>query len=237
LKIFFKEIFYSIQKRIITMQISRIIFISLLFCAALFCAGCTQSSPSDTVSPDTVSAPVADPAQMGLTLSDLPPGFALAESRTKNTSEMGRLALDLGWQSGYLVRYISPVQNGNAGTEIIHSIAIYPEQTIPDVIEYSAQQAKSDSGFTYTNLTVHALYEHAQAFSGKAGAQIPTTSTGYNLLSAKTDAQVEQTELKNDFSEIFFSKGNTFEVIKISGPSPDTAFLLNLSEKAYAKIP
>ena len=219
------------------MQISRIIFLSLLFCVALFCAGCTQSTPSDTTSQATISAPVTDPAQMGLTLSDLPSGFALAESRTKNSSEMGRLALDLGWQRGYVVRYISPVQEGNAGTEIVQSIAIYPEHTIPDVIGYSSQQARSDTDYTYTDLPVPALYEHALAFSGKAGIQIPTKSTGYNPLLDKTDTTNGQAGMKTDFSEIFFSKGNTFEVIKISGPSPDTAFLLNVSEKAYAKIP
>ncbi len=219
------------------MQISRIFFISLLFCVALFCAGCTQSAPSDTGNQVTGPATVTDPAQMGLTLSDLPPGFALAESRTKNSSEMGRLALDLGWQRGYVVRYIRPVQEGNAGAEIVQSIAIYPEHTIPDVIGYSAQQARSDTDYTYTDLPVLAPYVHAQAFSGKAGIQIPTKSTGYNPLLDKTDTTNDQAGMKTDFSEIFFSKGNTFEVIKISGSSPDTAFLLNVSEKAYAKIP
>jgi hypothetical protein len=211
--------------------------LSLLFCAALFCAGCTQSAPSDTVSQNTDPAPFKDPELMGLMLSDMPPGFALAESRMKNSSEMGRLALDLGWQSGYVVRYINPVQGTTSVTEIIHSIAIYPEHTMPDVIEYSAQQARSGSDFTYTDLLVPAPFEHARAFSGKAGAQIPPASTGFSLLSDKTGTTDEQAGIKNDFSAIFFSKGNTFEVIKISGPSPDAAFLFNLSKKAYAKIP
>jgi hypothetical protein len=219
------------------MQISRIFFISLVLCSAVLCAGCTQPASLVTVAPVTGSAAVIDPAPLGLTLSDLPGGFTLAESRTKNASEMIRLALDMGWQGGYVARYITPAHDGTAGSEIIHSIAIYPEHTLPDVLEYTAQQTRSDSDFVYTEVPVQGLGGHARMFSAKAGTQIPVKSASNNPLLATMDTQEAPAILKKDFSVMIFSKGTIFEVIKISGPLPDPALLVNLSEKAYAKIP
>ncbi len=219
------------------MQISRIIFILLLTGTFFFCAGCIQdfSSPG-TVSPDYGSAVIIDPARLVLTPSDVPQGFTLAESRTKNPSDMSRLALDLGWQGGHVVRYIRPAQVGTGAFEIIHTIAIYPVQTMPDVIEYSVQQSRLDSDFSYSDIAVQGLGENARAFSGKAGTQMAVKSTGNNPLNNGLENPAAGTGVKTDFSIVIFSKGNSFEVVKIMGTAPDSGLLLNLSKTAYAKI-
>lgn len=219
------------------MQISHTIFVSLLICAVIACSGCTQPALPGTVATTSGSGGVTEPAQLVLTQSDLPTGFALAESRTKNPSDMNRLALDLGWQGGHVVRYILPARDGNGVYEITHTIAIYPSRAIPDVIAYSYQQAQTDSNFMYSDYTVSGLGEYARGFLGKAGTQIPINTANDNPLMVNPDNPDAKAEFKTDFSEVIFSKGDTFEVIKITGSSPDTALMLNLSKKAYAKIP
>ncbi|PKL70816.1 MAG: hypothetical protein CVV30_05590 [Methanomicrobiales archaeon HGW-Methanomicrobiales-1] len=193
--------------------------------------------------PGNGTAPVIDPAPLGLTQSDLPQGFTLVESRTKTPSEMPRLALDLGWQGGYMAQYTGPVPEGTGTYDIMHSIAIYPSGKIPDVIDYSVQQGQSDSDFAYSVIPVPGPGAQSRAFSGRIREQIPgnagmTGNTG-NTGSLVTSMENPdgRTSLKTNFSMIIFSRGNTFEVIKLSGTDPDTDFLVNLSQKAYAKIP
>lgn len=219
------------------MQISRNLFVLLILCALLFCAGCTQPASQVTVEPGTGSSAVIDPAPLGLAPSDLPQGFTLAESRTKKPSEMSQLALDLGWQGGYVARYTSPPQNGAGGYEIIHSIALYPAQKMPDVIAYSEQQGQSDTGFAYTRIAVPGLGAQARGFSGMTGTLNAGGNRESNPMTADLDTPIAPATVKMNFSEIIFSRGNAFEVVKLSGPSPDTALLLRLGEKAYAKIP
>lgn len=218
------------------MQISRTMVISLLICAALFCAGCTRPvSPEHVVS--GTGSPVADPAQITLTLSDMPQGFTQAESRTKNPSDMSRLALDLGWQGGHVVRFTSPAQDGNGSYEITQSIATYPERTIPEVIAFSEQQIRSDPNGGYTDFAVQGLGDHARAFYGKTAVQVSQKPAADNSLIVSIDDQQSASAEKTGLAAIIFSKGTTFEVITITGPSPDTAVLLKLGQTAYAKIP
>ena len=218
------------------MQRSPAIFVLFILCAALLCTGCTQQVSPGTAAPVTGTATALDPGPLGLASADLPQGFVLVESRAKNTSEMTRLALDLGWQGGQVVRYVLPAQDAKGTYEIIHSIAIYPEAAVPDVTGYSDRAARSDPGLTYTDFAVNGIGNNPRAFSGVSAAQ-PIKKPVNNPIIAGPDASETPAGIRANFSEIIFSKGNTFEVIKMTGPSPDTAMLINLSQKAYAKIP
>lgn len=150
---------------------------------------------------------------------------------------MSRLALDIGWQGGYVARYVYPAQAGGGKYEILHSIAIYPVARIPDVIEYSDKQARSDSTITYTDYPVQGLGDNARAFSG-TGVQIPLNNTGVTArITGSSYVPETGADAITDFAEVIFAKGDVFEVIRITGPSPDPAFLVNLSRQAYAKIP
>lgn len=220
------------------MHKSRILLVTLVICAAIFSAGCTQNSTSQLqVTPVTTSVNVANPAQLALTQSDVPQGFTLVESKAKTAADVSKLALELGWQNGYGVRFISPAQDARGANEIVQSIAIYQERTIKDVIAMAEQQGRSDADLTYTDLTVMGLGNNARAFSGKASAQILLKPTQDNpLFTGKNENEVPAV-FKTEVTEIIFSKGNTFEVLIMTGPSPDTALLFDLAKKAYAKIP
>ncbi len=214
------------------------LLVTLVICAAIFSAGCTQNSTSQVrVTPVTTSVNVANPAQLALTQSEVPQGFTQVERWAKTPADVSKLALDLGWQAGYEVRFISPVQGGMGNNEIVQSIAIYPESTINDVIAMAKQQGRSDTDLIYTDIPVQGLGNNARAFSGKASAQILLKPTPANQLIKGFDKNEVQAVFKNEVAEIIFSKGNTFEVIKMTGPSVDTALLIDLAKKAYAKIP
>lgn len=220
------------------MRLSRSLIVSLICCAALICAGCTQSPASPVpVSLATGTVPGGDPAQLALTRSDLPQGFTLVESRAKTSADLSKIALELGWQGGYVARFTSPAAGGMGGSEIVQSIAIYPERIMPDVITLAEQQGRSDSSLAYFDLPVRGLGGNARAFSGKAGRQVIIKPTPENPVVAGMKAGEGQAVSTNDVAMIIFSKGNTFEAFRMAGPSPDTALLLELAQKAYAKIP
>jgi hypothetical protein len=229
--------FYSGNYEVLFMQISRNLVVFCLLCTALFCAGCTQSASPVTDTPGSDAGTVINPGQLALAPSEFPQGSILTGSRSKNPSDMSRLALDLGWQGGHVVRYTVPSQDGKETYEITQSIALYPERTIPDVIAFSYQQAHSDRDMVYSDFAARGLGGSAKAFSGKAGIQIPLKTGNDNPVLVSMDSKETQSDTKTDFAEVIFSKGKTFEVITITGPSPDTAFLLNVSQTAYAKIP
>ena len=219
------------------MHISLMLLVTLVICAAIFSAGCTQNSTLQVpVTPVTASVTVANPSQIALTQSDVPKGFTLVESRAKTAADVSKLALELGWQDGYVVRFISPVKNATGTNEIVQSVAIYPERTIKDVITLAEQQGQFDSDLTYTDLPVQGLGNNARAFSGKANAQILIKPTQANPIFAGINENETQAVSKNSVAEIIFSKGKTFEDFRMTGPSPDTALLIDLAKKAYAKI-
>lgn len=218
------------------MQISRSIFVIFLIVAAIVCSGCTQSSAPGAVVPAPVSVTPVDPVPLSLSQLDVPHDFVLTENRTKSPSDMGSVAMGMGWQGGQITRYMSPAQSGNGGYEIAHSIAIYPAGSIPDIIAIAEKQARSDRDVLYTDFAVKGLGENARAITGIAGAQQPARTTVSNPVFAGQEEPAVQA-IKTNFSQVIFSKGDIFEVVTITGPFPDTALLVNLSQKAYAKIP
>ena len=219
------------------MQKSLHLLIFLFLCGAVFCAGCTQSAPQETIAPVPGTATVIDSAQLGLTQSDVPQEFTREESRAKTPADVSNLAMELGWQDGYVVRFSSPADDEKGKTTIIQTIAIYPERTIADVITLAEQQDRSDRDLTYTDLPVQGLGDNARAFSGTAVADILVKPADASPVFSSMNTDEVQAVFKNNVAEIIFSKGKTFEVFRMTGPSPDTALLVNLAKKAYAKIP
>jgi len=58
---------------------------------------------------------VVNPAQIVLTQSDVPKVFTLVESKAKAVADVSKLALEHGWQDGYVARFISPAQDAEWG--------------------------------------------------------------------------------------------------------------------------
>ena len=58
---------------------------------------------------------MVNPAQIVLTQSDVPKVFTLVESKAKAVADVSKLALEHGWQDGYVARFISPAQDAEWG--------------------------------------------------------------------------------------------------------------------------
>ena len=91
------------------MSIPRHLIITILVCFLILAAGCTVR---DTQRVNTESTPARLPLEsMVLAPSDVPQNFTLVESRAKNATDVGNLALSLGWQQGY-VRALCQIPEG-----------------------------------------------------------------------------------------------------------------------------
>jgi hypothetical protein len=93
--------------------------ITILVCFLILAAGCTER---DTTSVNSPLTSANNPLEsLVLTSSDVPQNFTLVESRAKNATDVGNLALSLGWQQGYVVRYARSPEGVSGTTEILHS--------------------------------------------------------------------------------------------------------------------
>jgi hypothetical protein len=213
------------------MSTLRYLIITILICFLILAAGCTAR---DIKRVNTESAPPPLPLEsMVLTLSDVPQNFTLVESRTKNTTDVGNLALSLGWQQGYVVSYTRSMEGRSGSAEIRHTIAQYPEKNIPAVAELIERQERSDKNMTFSNLSSPSLGNYSHAFSGKETVRMMNTSDNVFLL--EYDSAKET--IQQDFIEIIFSKGDILEIIRLTGPGSDLSTLSHLAQKAYNKIP
>jgi hypothetical protein len=200
------------------MHLSSVLIVSILVIAVTG-SGCTGSPASPSVPPANASL-----SSLALTPAELPPGFTQAESREKTLNDVGSLARDLGWDGGYGISYTRPGPDPGNATTILQSIAIYPVQNIPAITTMADSQDRAGFNPTDTsNLTLEDLGANSRGFSISASPVSSVTAT------------VNETSC--DIAEIIFSKGRTFEVLRMSGPGTDIAILKSLAETAYAKIP
>jgi hypothetical protein len=156
------------------------------------------------------------------------------EAREKTPAEVSPVALDLGWESGYVVRYTAPTQGGAGATEIVQTLAVYPEKNLPEILSAAVQQDTSSDGYAFANLSLPMTGENSRAFRATVIPAITTQATGFGLPGTTESAA---SAVPQDFVEGIFTKGNYLDVIRISGPSPDYGLLLNLSVTAYNRLP
>ena len=213
------------------MRTSRHLIITILVCFLILAAGCTVRDPTSGNSPlKTARLPLES---LVLTPSDVPPNFTLVESRAKNDTEVGNLALSLGWQQGYVVGYARSPEGGSGSAEILHTIVMYPEKNIPTIAELIERQERSDSNMTFSNFSLPSLGNYSHAFSGKENLRIINNSDNVFLLEYDSTRET----IQQDFIEIIFSKGDILEIIRLTGPGSDFSTLSSLAQKAYSKIP
>jgi hypothetical protein len=220
------------------MKVISWVTLSLVICAVLLAAGCTgtgtSAGPAATATP---AASTTDLSALALTPADVPPNFTLMSQSAKNPADVSSLARDLGWQGGYTVKYTGPAGANGLKGEITQSIAVYPPANIPSVIAMADKQDRADTDLTYTNITMGTANFTGTGFTGKAPAGLYIKPTNVNPLVTGSEHHDVSAELKADVAEIAFSKGNIFEVIRVTGPSADMETVTSLAEKAYAKIP
>jgi hypothetical protein len=145
---------------------------------------------------------------------------------------VSRLARDLGWKEGYVVRFTSPVDGERAPTWILQTLTRYPEKNIPAVAELIERQDRADNTMIYSNLSSPGLGSYSSAFSGKVNPLIvPEPGNQNPLVSGSAEETIQQ-----DFVEIIFVKGDILEVLRMSGPGADYSTLASLAKQAYNKI-
>ena len=213
------------------MSSSRYLIFAILVCSFILAAGCTGRA--GTAVPATPAPEPIPLESLVLTLSEIPRNFTLTESRAKNSTEVSKLARDLGWQQGYTVRFTRPPEGISGQTEILQTVTRYPAKNIPAIAALAEKQERSDTAMTFSDLSSPGLGDYSQAFSGTVNPlTIPEPENG----SLPGSGPVGETA-RQDFVEIIFSKGDILEVLRMTGSDPDFATLTSIAQKAYNKIP
>jgi hypothetical protein len=206
-------------------------------CAALAIAGCT--TPAGTPAPAT-PAPAATPASLALTPSDVPAGYVLTESRQKNATDVSKLAISLGWQAGYAVLYTNSSAPPGSRDIIVQTITTYSESNIPDIVKLVNQQDRSFSDMTFTDLQVSGLGANSGGFVGIIQSSEPVVlaaETTSALSSVSLTGSTSMAVSGQNFAEVYFAKGSTFEVIRMTGPHASGEAVTALARTACEKIP
>jgi hypothetical protein len=203
----------------------------IIIFSLILVSGCTTGSGTP-VHASPAPAPVI-PESLVLTRSDVPQNFTLVESRAKNSTEVGSLAQSLGWQKGYVVRFIRPSDGVYGPIEILQTVTWYPAKNIPGIAELIERVERSDSSMTFSNLSLPSLGSYSRAFSGTANIRVIVKPETANLSDSESVPEINQ----QDFVEIIFSKGDILEVIRLTGHEPDSSLLTSLAQEAFTKIP
>jgi hypothetical protein len=212
------------------MRSSRYLIFAIFVCFLLFAAGCTGRT--GTTVPVAAEPAPASLESLGLALSEIPQNFTLGESRVKNISEVGKVARDLGWQQGYVIRFTCPLNEECGSNEILQTITRYPEKNSAGIAELIEQQERSDSTMIFSNLSSPEFGSYSRAFSGTVNTSIIPESGDLNPLGSGSAGGTA----RQDFVEIIFSKGEILEVIRMTGPEADHTTLVSLAQKAYSKL-
>jgi len=213
------------------MSSSWYLIIAVFFCSLILASGCTGRA--GTAVPATPTPDLITLKSLALTPSEIPQNFTLRESREKNPNEVSKLARDLGWQQGYVVRFTRPDEGTSGQTEILQTVTRYPAKNIPAIAALAEKQERSDNTMIFTNLSSPILGSYSQAFAGTVNTVMMPETDNSNLFGSGSVGGTA----RQDFVEIIFSKGDILVVLRMSGPDPDYATLASLAEKAYARIP
>lgn len=104
------------------MSCSPSLIIAILVCSLILAAGCT--GPAVTAVPAVPTPAGIMLESLVLTPSEVPQNFTLHESRAKNSTDVSKLARDLGWKQGYVVRFIRSPEGVPGQTEILQTITL-----------------------------------------------------------------------------------------------------------------
>jgi len=220
------------------MNVHNFLVLAILVCTTLAVAGCT-TAPASPVTP--THSPAVSLPSLAIDRNDLADGYVLTMSKEKNATDVSDLARTLGWKGGYVVQYTKTTAPTNV---VLHSLATYPENSMPDVIEYINRTDRSYTDLNYYDISVPGLGKDSRAFVGfnpnqgqlptviPASANDPLATT---VLSMK--GTTENVYGQNFFLEIIFANGTTLEVIRMSGDTMEIKEAIAIAQKAYSKIP
>ena len=209
------------------------LLLGVIVCAVLAVTGCTAATSSNPVAAAVTPASAPTLALLSLTSSDVPAGYVFTSGAEKNVSDIDRLALDLGWQGGYAVTYTNRSAEPGNQDIIVQTITTYPAKNIPRIMGIIVQQESADTAMNYTDMADPGIGEISGGFTGTLRSQKNVNADEREPLMPGLAA----TGVSRNFAEVYFSKGTTFEVIRMTGPHANTAEVTALARTASAKIP
>jgi len=219
------------------MNVHGFLVLAILVCTALAVAGCT-TAPASPVTP--IHSPAVSLPALAIDRTDLPEGYVLTMSKEKNATDVSDLARTLGWQGGYVVQY---TQTTAPTRVVLHSLATYPESSMPDVIEFINRTDRSYTDLSYFDISAPGLGKNSRAFVGYIPNQgqlptvTPTSAIGSLASTGLSMKGTTENAYGQTFIEIIFANGTTLEVIRMSGTVLDDEEVIALAQKAYSKIP
>ncbi len=215
------------------------ILIGLLLVAIVGAAGCSTVTDTGTKPAAVNPAPAKQPAQLILLSEDIPQGFSLIENRTKNEADVSRLALDLGWREGYVVRYQKEEGLSSPPTIISQNIAVYPAENLPDILQRGRTIAGSQEQYTIGDLPDPGIGDISSAIVAYEAIKTEVTLRGFSSpgvsVLGSTIRSMPAVGQQPEYYEISFTRGDVYEIFRMSGPSADYKTLLELVKTAYEK--
>ena len=219
------------------MQRSFFLILALLAGAFLLCAGCTSTTPPQGPVTPVSTAPAATStlAPYALSPSDLPAGYTLQSAHARTAADVSSVALDLGWQAGYVSTWTQP-GNGTAGsTTLTQTITVYNAKNQSSLVSIVANNEEQQPGLAFSDLPLPATGPDTHALSAVVvnATSTPAATSGLVALQAGSSSSAPS----QGYIEVLFDKGQILEVIRMTGPGADYATLTTLAETAYAKLP
>jgi hypothetical protein len=215
------------------MSSSRYLIIAILLCLLVLATGCTGRTGTAVPAPTTSEHITLE--SLVLTPSELPQNLTLRESRVKNSTEVSKLARDLGWEAGYEVIYTYPAA-GAEPTVLVHSLAVYPANNVPGIAAMVDRQDRP-AGFLYENISDPDQRFYISGFSAKVISTETAVSPGSFVIAGGKNVSATTSGTMGDFAEFIVFRGKVFEVLKMTGPQENATLLHDLARKAAEKIP
>jgi hypothetical protein len=216
------------------MSSSRYLIIAILLCLLVLATGCTGCTGTAVPAPTTSERITLE--SLVLTPSELPQNLTLRESRVKNSTEVSKLARDLGWEAGYEVIYTYSAE-GAEPTVLVHSLAVYPANNVLGIAALVDRQDRP-AGFLYENISDPDQRFYISGFSAKVSStETSAVSPGSFVIAGGKNVSAAASGTTGDFAEFIVFRGKVFEVLKMTGPQENTTLLHDLARKAAEKIP
>jgi len=196
--------------------------ITIFLIVLLYSAGCMAVHSTDQNSGTTKTAePRISLEAIALNSGDVSGNVTVLENRQKQPTDVSDLALNLGWQGGYIVRFVTNEDSFEKPTIISQNIAIYPKDRMQNIVDYVVLSEKKNSSYTFVDLPDPGIGDYSIAYTAYKSNETSSLTT---------------TSPSAEYYEIIFTKGEVFEVLQMRGPAADFNTILNFAKTAYKKL-
>lgn len=226
------------------MHVHRFLILAAALFVVLSAAGCTSQSSSLTSATMPAATPSGSASSgvalslLALTPADLPAGYEETAARAKESSEVSETAQNLGWQAGYVVTFANRSAPAGQQDTIIQTLTTYPEASMAGIIGIMNMQEKSFSGMTYSDIPVSGIGTSGTGFVARISTNTTEQPTSTSALPNMAGAEGRKyAGPGQDFAEVYFTKGTTIEVIRMTGPHASGEEVATLAQTAYKRIP